>query len=199
MYYLFFKRVFDLLFSVLVIAGVLSWVLPLLALLIRLDSPGPVFFLQKRVGKGGKTFTCIKMRTMITNQLADKLPASRDDKRITRVGWWLRGSHLDELPQFFNVFIGSMSLVGPRPYMLADSQAFSQLVPDHPVRNNVKPGITGMAQVKGLHNPLTDRDRATIFSRYHWDIFYIRNVSFWLDIRIIRQSILILFTQQVSL
>ncbi|HEY6899964.1 MAG TPA: sugar transferase [Puia sp.] len=193
--YFFFKRAFDLLFSALVIVGVLSWVLPLLALLIRIDSPGPVFFFQKRVGKGGRYFTCIKLRTMVLNAQADQLPASRDDKRITRVGRWLRKTHLDELPQFFNVLFGSMSLVGPRPYMVADSQEFSRLVPNHPVRNYVKPGITGMAQVKGLHGPLIDR--ATIFSRYHWDVFYIRNASFLLDIRIIRQSIQILFTQQI--
>ena len=195
--YFFFKRAFDLLFSALVIVGVLSWVLPLLAVLISLDSAGPVFFFQKREGKGGRPFTCIKMRTMVLNPLADKLPASLDDKRITRVGRWLRRSHLDELPQFINVFLGSMSLVGPRPYMLSDSQAFSRLVPEHPVRNYVKPGITGMAQVKGLHGPLIDR--ATIFSRYQWDLFYIRNASFLLDIHIIRQSILLLFTQQVPL
>jgi putative colanic acid biosynthesis UDP-glucose lipid carrier transferase len=194
MSYFFFKRVFDLLFSALVIIGVLSWVLPLLAVLIRLDTPGSAFFLQKRVGKGGRSFTCIKMRTMIINPLADKLPASQDDKRITRVGKWLRRTHLDELPQFVNVFLGSMSLVGPRPYMLADSQVFSRMVPDYVVRNYVKPGITGMAQVKGLHGPLIDR--STIFSRYHWDLFYIRNACFLLDIHIIRQSILLLFTQQ---
>src|SRR5260221_12139843 len=162
MYYLFFKRVFDLLFSVLVIAGVLSWVLPLLALLIRLDSPGPVFFLQKRVGKGGKTFTCIKMRTMITNQLADKLPASRDDKRITRVGWWLRGSHLDELPQFFNVFIGSLRLSGARTYILAESHGFSQLAPDHPVMKKVKTGVTEAGQGQRVRNPLTSAAPALV-------------------------------------
>jgi putative colanic acid biosynthesis UDP-glucose lipid carrier transferase len=195
--YFFFKRAFDLLFSVLVILGALSWVLPLLALLIRLDSRGPVFFLQKRVGKGGRPFTCIKMRTMVINPQADELAARPGDKRITRAGRWLRFTHLDELPQFFNVFMGSMSLVGPRPYMLADNQAFSRLVPDHPVRNFVKPGITGMAQVKGLHNVFIDRDRATISSRYHWDLFYIRNASFLLDIHILRQSVMLLFNQQM--
>jgi len=194
MRYFFFKRVFDLLFSAVVIVGVLSWVLPLLAVLIRLDTPGSVFFLQKRVGKGGRLFTCIKMRSMIINPQADELPASWDDKRITRVGRWLRRTHLDELPQFVNVFLGSMSLVGPRPYMLADSQVFSRMAPDYVVRYHVKPGITGMAQVKGLHGPLIDR--SIINSRLHWDIFYIRHVCFLLDIRIIRQSILQLFTQQ---
>lgn len=198
MNYFFFKRAFDLLFSALVIVCVLSWVLPLLALLIRLDSVGPVFFFQKRLGKDGRPFTCVKMRTMVLNPMADELPASHGDVRVTRFGRWLRQTHLDELPQFFNVFMGSMSLVGPRPYMLSDCTAFSSMVPDHTMRQKIKPGITGMAQVKGLHGPFTERSRAVIFSRYHWDLFYVHNASFQLDIRIIRQSILLLFTQQVS-
>jgi len=198
MNYFFTKRVFDLLFSVLVIVFVLSWVLPLLALLIKLDSPGPVFFLQKRIGKGGKPFVCIKMRTMVVNRLADQLPAGREDGRITRLGRWLRGTYLDELPQFFNVLMGSMSLVGPRPYMVTDNQAFSRIVADHPMRYTIRPGITGMAQIKGLHGPLSERDGTVIVTRFQWDIFYIRNANFLLDIDIIRPSIHLLFTQQAS-
>ncbi|MBS1601033.1 MAG: sugar transferase [Bacteroidetes bacterium] len=197
MSYFFFKRFFDLLFSVLVIVFVLSWALPLMALLIKLDSRGPVFFFQKRIGKGGRPFICIKMRTMVVNPQADQVPAGREDGRVTRMGKWLRCSYLDELPQFFNVLLGSMSLVGPRPYMLTDNQVFSRIVAEHPMRYTIKPGITGMAQIKGLHGPLSERDGAVIVTRFQWDIFYIRNANFLLDIDIIRRSIHLLFTQQM--
>jgi putative colanic acid biosynthesis UDP-glucose lipid carrier transferase len=185
---LFLKRSFDLVFSLLVLVGILSWLLPVMALLIRLDSRGPIFFLQKRMGKGGKPFTCYKLRTMYVNARADEQPASEGDTRITRIGRLLRKTHLDELPQFLNVLFGSMSLVGPRPYMLADCHTFSGMVPGHTYRNFVKPGITGLSQVKGLHGPGTGTDFQTIFWRYQWDAFYIRNAGFLLDLRIIRQT-----------
>jgi putative colanic acid biosysnthesis UDP-glucose lipid carrier transferase len=187
--YFILKRSFDLVFSLLVILGLLSWLLPVMALLIRLDSRGPVFFLQERAGKGAKPFTCYKLRTMFVNAQADEQPAQEDDIRITRVGRLLRRTHLDELPQFFNVLLGSMSLVGPRPYMFADCFAFSGMVPGHKYRNFVKPGITGLAQVKGLHGPGPVRDFQTVFWRYQWDAFYVRNAGFLLDMRIIRQTI----------
>lgn len=197
--YFFFKRSFDLIFSLIVILGVLSWLLPVMALLIRLDSRGPVFFLQKRMGKGGKAFTCFKLRTMIVNSGADRQPASEADPRITRFGRLLRRSHLDELPQFLNVLFGSMSLVGPRPYMLADCRNFSAMVPGHAYRNFVRPGITGLAQVKGLHGSGPVTDFKTIFWRYQWDAFYVRNAGFLLDMRVIRQTILLFITQRTPL
>jgi len=197
--YFFFKRSFDLVFSFLVIIGILSWLLPVMALLIRLDSRGPVFFLQIRIGKGGKTFTCYKLRTMFVNARADEQPASEGDTRITRIGWLLRKTHLDELPQFFNVLLGSMSLVGPRPYMIADCHTFSGMVPGHKYRNFVKPGITGLAQVKGLHGPGPGTDFQTVFWRYQWDVFYVRNAGFLLDMRIIRQTVLLFITQRIPL
>src|SRR5580658_2026183 len=123
--YLLTKRVFDLLVASLVIAGVLSWLLPLLALLIKLDSKGPAFFVQKRVGRSGRLFRCYKLRSMVINDLADEWPVTGDDGRITRLGNWLRRTHLDELPQFLNVLQGSMSIVGPRPYMPADCRDFA--------------------------------------------------------------------------
>jgi putative colanic acid biosynthesis UDP-glucose lipid carrier transferase len=197
--YFFFKRSFDLFFSLIVIAGMLSWLLPVMALLIRLDSRGPVFFLQKRIGRGGKKFTCFKLRTMIVNAEADERQASEDDPRITRIGRLLRRTHLDELPQFLNVFFGSMSLVGPRPYMPLDCRNFSVMVPGHSYRNFVKPGITGLAQVKGLHGPGPVLDFKTIFWRYQWDAFYVRNAGFLLDLRVIRQTVLLFITQRTPL
>jgi putative colanic acid biosynthesis UDP-glucose lipid carrier transferase len=177
------KRAFDLLLSTLVILGVLSWLLPVLAWMIKRDSPGPAFFIQKRVGKKGKRFSCFKLRSMVVNQHADQHPVAGDDGRITPLGSWLRLSHLDELPQFFNVFLGSMSLVGPRPYMAADCQRFAAIIPDPAFREKVKPGITGMAQSKGLHGFVCDRN--TVLLRYYWDDFYVRNRTFLMDLQIL--------------
>lgn len=186
--YFLLKISFDLLISVVVIAGILSWLLPLLAVLIKLDSRGPVFFVQKRVGRDSRLFSCIKLRSMLMNDLADERPASGNDGRITRLGNWLRRTHLDELPQFFNVFLGAMSIVGPRPYMLSDCRDFAGIVPDCAFRHRVKPGITGMAQARGLHGSV-NRDRDVIAERYRWDAFYVSNADFQLDISILRQTI----------
>jgi putative colanic acid biosysnthesis UDP-glucose lipid carrier transferase len=185
--YFFCKRVFDVLFSSLVILLILSWMLPVMALLIKMDSRGPVFFFQKRTGKGGKLFTCYKLRTMIVNREADLLAALKNDRRITRVGRFLRDYNLDELPQFFNVLLGAMSIVGPRPHMIVDCNKFSCVVPRYKMRNLIRPGITGLAQVKGFHGPAMDV--GNIFLRYGWDAFYVRHAGFLLDIRIIRQTI----------
>lgn len=183
----FLKRSFDLVVSAVVIVGVLSWLLPILALLIKRDSPGPVFFIQKRVGKGGRLFSCYKLRSMVVNAQAGQHPVengqANDYARITRLGCRLRLSHLDELPQFFNVFLGSMSLVGPRPYMPDDCRRFSAIVPYTAFRERVKPGITGMAQSKGLHGIVCDRN--AIFQRYHWDAYYVNNANFGLDMHIL--------------
>jgi putative colanic acid biosynthesis UDP-glucose lipid carrier transferase len=185
------KRVFDIIFSSLFIVLILSWVLLLIALLVKLDSRGPVFFLQKRTGRGGKAFTCYKFRTMVVNDEADRWPALKNDKRITRVGKLLRDYNLDEFPQFINVLLGSMSVVGPRPHMIVDCNKFSSVVPRYKLRNFIKPGITGLAQVKGFHGPALDI--GNIFLRYGWDAFYVRNAGFLQDIRIIRQTIGLLF------
>jgi putative colanic acid biosynthesis UDP-glucose lipid carrier transferase len=195
--YLLTKRALDLVCSILVIVGVLSWLLPVLAILIKLDSRGPVFFLQKRIGRAGKIFTCYKLRTMVVNGEADVCPALVNDTRITLVGRCLRISHLDEIPQFFNVLLGSMSLVGPRPYMLVDNRRFSEVVPGHDFRHLTKPGITGLSQVKGFHETVIDLQ--TIFSRYQWDAFYVRNASLMLDLRILRRTTRIFFTKKIGL
>jgi len=183
-----FKRTFDLLISTLVILGILSWLLPVLAWMIKRDSEGPVFFVQKRVGKEGKLFSCFKLRSMVVNPHADQHPVAGDDGRITPLGSWLRLSHLDELPQFFNVFLGSMSLVGPRPYMPSDVQRFATIAPDPCFREKVKPGITGMAQSRGLHGIVCDRN--TLLQRYYWDDYYVRNAGFGLDMQILWNTFL---------
>jgi putative colanic acid biosynthesis UDP-glucose lipid carrier transferase len=182
-YFFLAKRLFDILFSLAFILFVLSWLVPIIMVLIRLSSKGPVFFLQKRIGRGGKAFTCYKFRTMVVNHDADTKQACEYDARITRFGWFLRKSNIDEFPQFLNVLQGSMSLVGPRPHMYADCHNFAALMPGYKFRNFVKPGLTGMAQVKGYHGPTPSRN--SILMRYHWDSYYIRNIGWVLDIKII--------------
>ncbi|PZR04875.1 MAG: capsular biosynthesis protein [Flavobacterium psychrophilum] len=184
--YFFFKRVFDIFLSSLVIIFLLSWLFPIIALLIKLDSSGPVFFVQRRVGRWGRSFKCLKFRTMVVNDQANVKQATENDKRITRVGNFLRKSNLDEFPQFFNVLLGDMSIVGPRPHMHSDCNTFSSVVQNYKFRNTVKPGITGLAQVKGYRGPTKNFE--SIFHRYQFDAFYIRNANFWLDMRIVRKT-----------
>lgn len=177
------KRIFDLLLALVIIIFVLSWLLPVLALLIRLDSKGPVFFIQKRVGRHARLFACYKLRTMVVNDQADHRPAAGDDARITRLGSWLRRSHLDELPQFFNVMMGSMSIVGPRPYMPVDCRSFEKMVSDGHLRYRVRPGITGLAQSRGLHDVYCDRE--IVIQRYRCDAWYVQHAGLLLDLRIL--------------
>ena len=181
-----FKRISDVVISFFILVFVLSWMVPLCALLIRMDSAGPVFFVQRRVGRGGRSFRCFKFRTMILNTEANRKQAQENDLRITQIGSFLRKSNLDEFPQFFNVLLGDMSIVGPRPHMHSDCNKFSNLVPEYKFRNMVRPGITGLAQVKGYRGPTKDFE--SIFHRYQFDAFYIRNANMWLDLRIVRQT-----------
>lgn len=146
--YLLGKRVFDLVASSLIILFIFSWLFPIIWLLIKLDSRGPVFFIQKRVGFLGRSFPCLKFRTMCVNSEANSKQATENDPRITRMGRFLRHSNLDELPQFINVLAGHMSIVGPRPHMYKDCVDFSRAVDSYKFRNLMKPGITGLAQVK---------------------------------------------------
>ncbi|MCW3088667.1 MAG: hypothetical protein JWQ78_2053, partial [Sediminibacterium sp.] len=185
--YFFAKRAFDILFSAVFILGVLSWLLPLMALLIKLTSRGPVFFLQKRIGRGGRSFTCYKLRTMYVNAGSDTQQAAEKDERVTSAGWFLRESNIDEFPQFLNVLQGSMSVVGPRPHMYADCRYFGSVVPGYKFRNMVRPGLTGLAQVKGYHGPTTSDD--SILMRSKWDNYYIRNIGWMLDCTIVFRTI----------
>lgn len=190
------KRGFDIALSLLVVIFILSWLFPILYLLIRLDSKGPVFFVQKRIGFLGRSFPCLKFRTMHVNAEANTKQATDNDPRITRMGRFLRHSNLDELPQFLNVLAGHMSVVGPRPHMYQDCHNFSKVVERYKFRNLMKPGITGLAQVKGLRGPTQTFDK--IFRRYQWDAFYVRNAGFWLDFRIIHFTIMQTFSYLIN-
>jgi putative colanic acid biosynthesis UDP-glucose lipid carrier transferase len=184
--YLFAKRFVDLVCSLFVILFVFSWLFPILWLLIKLDSRGPVLFVQRRVGFLGRSFPCLKFRTMYVNAEAHTKQATANDPRITRMGRFLRLSNLDEIPQFLNVLAGHMSIVGPRPHMYKDCSNFSRVVESYKFRNLMKPGITGLAQIKGYRGPTQSFDQ--IFRRYQWDAFYVRNANIWLDLRIVHRT-----------
>jgi putative colanic acid biosynthesis UDP-glucose lipid carrier transferase len=177
------KRSFDVAFSMAVILLVFPWLFPVIVLLIKTTSPGPVFFKQKRSGKDNKTFTCYKFRTMVVNRDADHVQATGSDERITSIGKFLRKTSLDELPQFFNVLRGSMSVVGPRPHMLRHTEEYAKLIDKFMVRHFIKPGITGWAQVNGLRGET--RHPASMERRVEHDVWYIENWSMLLDVKII--------------
>ncbi len=177
------KRAFDVAFSMLVSILVISWLLPLLAVLIKASSTGPVFFKQKRTGLKNVEFTCLKLRTMKVNNEADERQATKDDPRITKIGKWLRRTNLDELPQFFNVLMGQMSVVGPRPHMLRHTEEYSKMFDQFMVRHLIKPGITGWAQVNGYRGETVNPDR--MLKRVEHDVWYIENWSLMLDMKII--------------
>ena len=181
------KRIFDIVFSGLVITGLLSWFIPLMAVLIWTDSKGPLFFIQKRPGRLKKPFSCIKFRSMAVNNRTEK-SASRNDARITRIGKFIRKTSIDELPQFFNVLFGQMSIVGPRPNLTSQNNQYSKIFDDYSKRMYLKPGITGLAQVSGARGGI-DND-IEMKHRIKYDIFYIRNWSFALDIKIIIRTVL---------
>lgn len=179
----FVKRLFDLFFSTLVIVFIMSWLYPIIAILIKLDSPGSVIFKQKRNGLYYKEFDCYKFRSMYVNNKAHVLQAEKGDKRITKIGKFLRKTSLDEMPQFFNVFIGNMSVCGPRPHMLVLSEKYEKQVFRYKLRHFVKPGITGMAQTHGYRGEIKTKEN--IINRVKYDVFYIEKWSLYLDIKII--------------
>ncbi len=183
----FIKRTFDVVFSFCVIFGLLIWITPILAILIRLESSGPIFFIQKRTGFDNNEFHCFKFRSMGVNTSSDVIQAGKNDMRITKIGRFLRATSIDELPQFYNVLFGNMSVVGPRPHMITHTDEYASKVDKYMVRHFVKPGITGLAQVKGYRGEI-ERD-SDIQNRIKFDIFYIENWSFFLDIKIIIQTI----------
>ena len=189
------KRTIDIIFSLLFILAVLSWLIPLLAILIKLDSKGPVFFLQKRNKRRGELFTCIKFRSMVNNTDADILPAGKNDSRITAVGKFLRKYYLDELPQFFNVLWGDMSIIGPRPHMVSENMKFDGLIKNYASRHKVKPGITGLAQISGCRGETDTIEKMQKRVEIHLD--YINNWSLWLDIKIMIKTPLTLISKDI--
>jgi len=193
---LLFKRIVDVSLSLVILLLVFSWLFPIIAILIKLDSRGPVFFKQKRVGFLGKIFSCYKFRTMYVNDAADTRRASKNDPRVTRIGHFLRNTCLDEVPQFINVLLGEMSIVGPRPHMLKDSREFSDLIANYRFRYVARPGITGLSQVRGYRGPAASFD--CILRRYQWDAYYVRNVSVALDIRIMAETCWLMLTSLLN-
>lgn len=184
------KRAFDLVFSGLVIVGIFPIVLPVLALLIKLDSPGPVFFKQMRPGKRNQLFPCYKLRTMRTMRTdlgRTEQQATKGDARVTRIGHFLRASSLDELPQFFNVWLGQMSVVGPRPNMVSQLEEYSRRIHAYPQRHAVTPGITGYAQVNGFRGET--RAEGAMEKRVEYDLKYMENWSLLLDVQIIGKTV----------
>lgn len=176
------KRIFDIAVSLLFVCTLFPFFYILIGIAIKLTSPGPVFFRQLRHGKDGQVFTCLKFRTMKMNSEADTLQATEDDKRITKIGNFLRKTSLDELPQFINVLRGDMAIIGPRPHMLYHTEMYSALIPGYRRRLAVKPGITGLAQVLGYRGETPDvKDMA---GRVRLDLWYIDHRSFRLDLYI---------------
>ena len=181
------KRIFDICFSTVVLLTVFPIVWLIVSIVIKIQSPGPVFFLQERTGLDGKVFKCIKFRSMKVNNEADTLQATENDPRKFPFGNLMRKLNIDELPQFVNVFIGDMSVVGPRPHMLKHTEEYSTLINRFMLRHFVKPGITGLAQVSGFRGETRYIDQME--GRVKKDIEYIENWSFWLDIKIIIKTV----------
>lgn len=181
------KRIFDLVFTFFVFVFVLSWVYPILSLLVLIYQGRPIHFSQKRNGLNGKEFNCLKFRSMREDKLNSLKPTERDDPRVTKLGRILRKTSLDELPQFINVLKGEMSIVGPRPHMVSENESYSDIIKRYSLRHYVKPGITGLAQTKGYRGAVdSDRDMEM---RIRTDIYYVRNWSFLLDILIIFRTV----------
>ncbi len=185
------KRIFDIFFSLFVCVFLLSWLALILWILVKLESKGPLLFKQKREGINGKEFVCYKFRSMKINMLADKVHATKNDFRVTKIGAFLRKTSMDELPQFINVLLGDMSVVGPRPHLESLSLEYQKEVDDYLKRHIVKPGITGLAQVSGYRGEI--KKTSDIKNRVRFDIFYIENWSFFLDIKIIIKTIFNVF------
>lgn len=185
------KRAFDIVFASAVVLFIFSWLFPILALLVKLSSKGPVFFKQMRLGRDNQEFVCWKFRSMRMNMEADVKQATKDDPRVTRVGRFLRKSNLDEMPQFFNVLLGHMSVVGPRPHPLRLNDQYRDIIDKYMVRHFVRPGITGWAQVNGFRGET--RTPELMERRVELDVWYLENWSFWLDLRIVVKTVTNMF------
>lgn len=183
----FIKRSFDIIVSSLFTICIFPILFIVLGTIIKLTSKGPIFFKQKRTGENGEDFTCLKFRTMTVNKDADEKQATKGDARITKIGAFMRKTNLDEMPQFLNVLMGDMSIVGPRPHMLKHTEIYSHLIDKYMVRHFAKPGITGWAQVTGFRGET--KDLSEMEGRIKQDVWYIENWTFWLDLKIICKTI----------
>lgn len=189
----FAKRVFDIVFSIFVILFILSWFIPVVSLLIKIDSPGPAFFIQERFGIRKKPFRCYKFRTLVFKKknLGEFEPIIISDPRVTRIGKILRKTNLDELPQFINVLTGDMSVVGPRPHPIGVEMVYEKVFEEIKMRYNVRPGVTGWAQINGLRGEVSDEEenKKRILEKMKYDLWYIENWSMRLDLQIILLTI----------
>ena len=183
----FIKRLFDVVVSGLFLCTLFPIIYIVVGIAIKLSSPGPIFFRQKRTGKSGCEFWCYKFRSMRVNADSDRLQATKNDPRKTRLGNFLRKSNIDELPQFINVFLGDMSIVGPRPHMLKHTEQYSALIDKYMVRHLIKPGVTGWAQVNGYRGET--RELWQMEGRVRYDVWYLEHWSFTLDLYIIYKTV----------
>ena len=188
--YLLYKRTFDIIFSLIVLIFILLWLIPILLVLIRFGSKGNPIFIQNRVGKNRKTFRCYKLRTMRINLTSEK-QAQIDDNRITYFGRVLRYSGLDELPQFWNILLGQMSVVGPRPHIVSHNEEFEKQHTEFKERHKVKPGVTGLAQIRGCRGHI--EHVSDLKERLKHDIYYIDKMNIGLDLYIIFVSVFDMF------
>lgn len=177
------KRMFDFIMVVMFLIFIASWLFPIIAILIKIDSKGPVFYRQLRHGQNNVPFYCLKFRSMKFEQEDRFRQASKDDSRVTKVGSFLRRSSLDELPQLLNVLMGEMTIVGPRPHAVPMNKEFAEKIENFMCRHMVKPGITGLAQSKGFRGEI--KDSYDMNARLRYDLFYIKNWSFLFDVKII--------------
>ncbi|MCL9804094.1 undecaprenyl-phosphate glucose phosphotransferase [Flavobacterium amniphilum] len=187
------KRLFDIVFSLLIVIFVFSWLIPLVAILIKIESKGPVFFKQGRPGLDQNEFFCYKFRSMYINEKTEEM-TTKNDPRITKIGAFLRRTSMDEMPQFLNVILGDMSIVGPRPHLWIHNNEYQKKIKKYNVRLHVKPGITGLAQVKGYRGEIETDDE--MVKRIKYDVFYIENWSLFLDIKIILLTVINIFRGQ---
>ena len=185
------KRTFDICFSLAVILLIFPWLFLIVMIIIKLESPGPTFFEQERSGRDNDSFTCLKFRSMCVNSSSDNKQAEKGDARITKFGAFIRKTSIDELPQFFNVLWGDMSVVGPRPHMVNHTKQYTDLINNYLVRHYAKPGITGWAQVNGYRGET--KELIDMQNRVEYDIWYIENWSILLDIKIIIKTIVNIF------
>ena len=182
------KRIFDIVISSLVIVFVLSWLVPLFGIIIKLQSRGPILFTQSRNGENGIPFNCYKFRSMVVNNNSDNVFADHNDRRLTRFGRFIRISALDELPQFINVLLGEMSIIGPRPHPILLNKEYVEKIQKFNKRHQFKPGITGLAQISGFRGKI--KNLSDMSSRVKMDRYYFKNWSLILDLKIFFQTIL---------